>query len=42
MSIKAAKAEMKRLLDEETRNIAAQGGRGGRGGMANWGKYSLI
>ena len=39
-SISNCKAEMKRIIEEETRNQAL-GGPGG-GAMANYGKYSLI
>ncbi|KAK7239140.1 helicase [Aureococcus anophagefferens] len=42
LSIKHAKAELKRLLDEETRELATSGGKRGRDAMANYGKYSLI
>ena len=42
LSIKAAKAEMKRLLNEETMSLAASGGRRGQSALANFGKYSLI
>ncbi|KAH8085592.1 helicase [Aureococcus anophagefferens] len=40
LSIKHAKAELKRLLDEETRELATSGGKRGRDAMANYGKYS--
>ncbi|KAH8067932.1 helicase [Aureococcus anophagefferens] len=42
LSIKHAKAELKRLLGEETRELATSGGKRGRDAMANYGKYSLI
>ena len=42
-AVKSAKAEMLRLLNEETLNHAMGMGRGGRGrGAGNFGQYSLI
>ena len=40
-AVALAKAEMKRVLNEETLNLAAGGSRS-QSAMANYGKYSLV
>lgn len=42
MSIKACKAELKRLLNEATMELATSGGKRARDAMANYGKWAQI